>query len=748
MSSIPSETIFLLQGNVDPENNFDEVSLDSVVEYSKLKNNDLKVQTENIVRAFNERLNGETFMVESQLYGTRIEPDEFRIVARNNVAELVPWTPVPKRRMKYPLGGSVDEVKIIKQGIPYFQTHGMYIINVPQGRYMRAWFGVVPKLLAEGPHVINAINKIFSVEAGVFDQFSPEINHGSIHIIRVQPGQIAKIQLNNKPHFLYSREQPYVFNSVYFNFLGFVDQFSNYIEHGVARIIRVQPGKVAKIWLDNKPYLLPAKNEPYFFNSPYIKYDGIESLMSEHIQHGTIHIVRVPQGKIAKVWDGQRAQLLSSSEQPYVFNSPYFSLEPNSKNPLINFEDASDNLIVHGPIKRIIPSTNTVAVTYDNGQLCILHPSTNGNPITIISPTHIVEDFLRIDMQTLVFPSERTMARRRSEEKQSNPDEINYEIFRTKDGLPIGVKLLIVYRITDPELALRSLKLDQIVPHIENIVVTDMGRVIQGCSSGDFQNSDQTKVRFLPQDIGYSPLPPSALSPPPPSAPPFILRLQDSVKAQLAGDFREIGIELIRLNFETPKVLDQTVAKSMAENAVQVVQVGAKEAMLEQQFKIAQTQAEQEAKKQEITQRQQNQNLIAVAQAQQQSAMADAKTKEISSQGEANAKLIIAEAQAKAIKIQQDVELNYLRSLSEIMGSNQNVAAYMIAKIQATAVAGIGTTVLSPMDAYGFFGMNKGFFDPKNLLPKVSVPNSSIVYSSSAPTTVTSCIPNIASSTP
>ena len=95
----------------------------------------------------------------------------------------------------------------------------------------------------------------------------------------------------------------------------------------------------------------------------------------------------------------------------------------------------------------------------------------------------------------------------------------------------------------------------------ENLVVADMGAVIQQCSSSDFQNTDQTKAR-LPMRKSFfflftfflftsteAPVEGNA-----PSAPEFIRHLQDEVKNQLCRDFQEYGINLVRLNIETPKV--------------------------------------------------------------------------------------------------------------------------------------------------------------------------------------------------
>ena len=77
--------------------------------------------------------------------------------------------------------------------------------------------------------------------------------------------------------------------------------------------------------------------------------------------------MRIPRGKLAKVWMGSEPYLLPSREEPYVFKSPYFSIQPIEDN--VYFEDACAPIIIHGPIKRLIPKTGEVAITYNNGNL-------------------------------------------------------------------------------------------------------------------------------------------------------------------------------------------------------------------------------------------------------------------------------------------------------------------------------------------------------------------------------------------
>lgn len=93
------------------------------------------------------------------------------------------------------------------------------------------------------------------------------------------------------------------------------------------------------------------------------------------------------------------------------------------------------------------------------------------------------------------------------------------------------------------------------------------------------------------------------------------------------------GIELVRLNFETPKILDQGIAKQMAEQALSVAAVSSQEAVMKQQADIARVRADQAATVVRIAQEQENANKLSIA-----------RTAKEAAQLEADALLIKAEA--------------------------------------------------------------------------------------------------------
>lgn len=449
-------------------------------------------------------------------------------------------------------------------------------------------------------------------------------------------------------------------------------------------VVNVKPGFFVKAWKGNDPILLGPGPHVIMHTNFSLPRNAEVPQNDAYIQHGNYHILRVPQGKIAKTWLGTTPLLLESRDQPYVFNTPLFRLEKKSNNEL--FENADEQVITHGALKRLLPRTGSVALTYNAGNLEIVKPSTNGKAMLITSPTHSFKEFLEISTQTLTFPSEETQTKRKQQGEKEN-NHILYEVFRTKDGCDIGVKLLVVYHIKSPEEVLRKLgNPEAIVPHIENIVVADMGNAIQQCTSQDFMSTDQTKTR---------PTSPPARDGSQPSAPEFYRNLQDLVKNKLTDDFGEYGIQLERVNIETPIVLKMSTQSELFSKTNTEV------ANLDQQKQIAVSKAERDAATRNIQQDQENAIRISKARAELEAATQEAEATKKRADADAYSALKKAEAEVAGRKL-----------LAEVFKNNPALFQYQLATLQADAIKSMNTTVISPEVAAGLFalGSNNLFF--------------------------------------
>jgi len=390
--------------------------------------------------------------------------------------------------------------------------------------------------------------------------------------------------------------------------------------------------------------------------------------------------LRVPSGKLAKIWIGSVPKIFESSAEPYIFNDPQFRLVTRDDKAASGdkagsyFYSAIERYIEHGSIKRIIPHTGEVAITYNNGILDIRLPPKDGRPITIDSSTHNFEGFISTSLQTHLFPSEDTKAQVIKDNARASPDERNMKIFQTRDSLRVGVILVVAFKITDPEIALTKLGKEGILPHIENIAFADMGKAIQANSAQEVLFSSTSKI-----------------SPNDPVHDPATLTIQDSVRKHLARDLEEYGIELLRLNIETLKVLDEEIAKKLSGQSVTSAEFTTKQATLVKEYDIKTTEARLKADTENIAVQQRNQAMLSEAQAKLEKA-----------KREAESLLISSEAARKAAEFQ-----------GELFTKFPMLYELEMAKIKAQALKNC-TIYITPQDMGNFLSSPLAMFTSMN----------------------------------
>jgi len=342
------------------------------------------------------------------------------------------------------------------------------------------------------------------------------------------------------------------------------------------------------------------------------------------------------------------------------------------------FWSSACQYIEHGSIKRIIPHTGEVAITYKNGILVILDPPKDGKPIMITSATHNFDGFLSTSLQTLLFPSDETKRLYERDNPRSSHDEINMRTFQTRDSLRIGVILVVALIINEPHVAITKLGKSGILPHIENVAFADMGKAIQQSTLQEVLQFYQTKPNM--SDAEKSEDKPH-------------VNIQDQVKAKLAMDLQEYGIELVRLNIETVKVLDADIAKQLAGQSITSAEYTTKQATLVKEYDIKTTEAKMRAETENIAIMQLNQSVISQARAKLEA-----------SKLEAEALIIAAEARQKVEAMRGTILRDYPQMFElEMMKLKIDI-------LQKT------TIYATPQDIGGFLSSPVGMFAALSLM--------------------------------
>ncbi|KAM9982886.1 hypothetical protein ACTFIZ_007416 [Dictyostelium cf. discoideum] len=455
---------------------------------------------------------------------------------------------------------------------------------------------------------------------------------------------------------------------------GSVAKTSHYFTLYGKTVLNVPSGHFAKALSKNRPVIYG--EGPHVIIDPTFIFDeatGFVNQQEAFINHSTINILRVPSGKVAKVWVGTQPLILESRREPYVFVDAQFKVVEQKGGENQYFHNSSSTFMEHGSIKRIIPHTGEVAITYDNGNLAIISPPKDGKPVIIDSPTHNFEGFIQTSLQTCLFPSKETKQQAIKDNKNATSDEVNLKIFQTRDSLRVGVVLVVAFRIVDPQIALTKLGKEGIINHIENVSFADMGKAIQLSTLQEIMYFNDTKPSTTIDES--------------------VQTIQDRVKSHLARDLCEYGIELARLQIETIKVLDIEIAKKLAGQSVTSAEFTTKQATLVKEYDIKTTEARLKAETDNIALEQKGKAIIAEAQAKLESA-----------KKQADALLVTANAQKKVQEMQGELYTKY-PILAEIE----------LAKIKSEALKS-ATLYITPQDAGNF--MNSPFFFMERMLGK------------------------------
>ena len=412
-------------------------------------------------------------------------------------------------------------------------------------------------------------------------------------------------------------------------------------------VLNVPPNKYALAWSGIDPQIYGVG--PHVIHDPNFKFDhnnGFVDQSKHYISHGSIHIVRVPAGCIGKIWIGNSPILLEYRNEAYVFDSPLFQMVKNGD---ALFFKATKELLEHGSIKRVMPHTGRVAVSYNNGNLHIISPETNG-PTIITSPTHEVTSFLDTNIQSYTFPSEEEKNKRLKNDKNITPERLNHYVFLTSDSLEIGMKLLVSYKITDPNGTLSLLGEKGILNTVENLASVDMAKVVNTLSSQEFLN---------PYSSSNKDSQPS--------------HFWDKIHASFKGDLNNFGIELVRFNIESPFYVDKEIGKKMSEFATMTAEANARQGIIERQARVQEAEARRDANTKQIKQNQVNEATISAARAQLEAKRLEAEGIEI-----------LAAANAKELELKAEVfrkypellEFEKIKVTSEAIGNGKLIMSY------------------------------------------------------------------------
>lgn len=226
-----------------------------------------------------------------------------------------------------------------------------------------AWEFGKEVILDSGLHVYNNPGFIFE---RVIDRSTDYINHGTLHILHVPKGKLAKVWVNTsnggrQPRLL--REGVHTIDSSLFVFEGFVSMTEQHISHGVLQLLRVPKSHLGKVTDDGQNKFLGQGF--HYFESSMFHLAGLAPLHDKMISHGKLHLVRVNKGEVALAW---------LNNEPLILDSPGTYFYDGESFVYARHQPLSDKIISLGSKKFVQVNEGEVCVSYQHGTLRILQP--------------------------------------------------------------------------------------------------------------------------------------------------------------------------------------------------------------------------------------------------------------------------------------------------------------------------------------------------------------------------------------
>ena len=613
-------------------------------------------------------------------------------------------------------------VSLDRETISFPGKSQVLIVRVPPGNVGCIFDQGNSILLDVGTHVFNSGTVKFHRNIPLAS--TSHFGHGKYHYVRVPRGRYAKVwaeQLSPEtrtkslvPCLL--QEGEHFIESHLFKFDGLIDVNETYIHHGSLHIISVQKGFVAKVYQDNFPRLLGEGD--HFIESSQFSYGGMEDFMQQsHVVHGTITLLRVELGQVALAW---------YDSKPVFIDRPGLYEWDSANFKFVQFKNAEDQLIQLGSKKTILVHTGTVAVTYDKGELKILN---HGRHI-IDSSTHVFHRFLSTQQRSIrlsTIPASEKMKRSKKNKSPENhgneqdsdapnahvPADPNSDltICETKDLVRVGVRADVFYSIEDPEKCINRIDTDDLEDLVRETAVATLTNIIRSTALNEIAQSKHVSAGGTAG--GLEVLSPGAAgfqqgsgnqegSTTDTSVSAFFEKAHDEFLDKLHDDFMfRYGVDVANIRIESFRIMDEELAEQISKHALTTAKIENEQANLAGTALISTTRektaaqvrsinAKAEADSLSTTANAENKRKLEAAQTQAEAMRIEARAK---AEAEADAILTKAKAEAEAIRLKAAAEAERAGMLSNTELGRQEALLALYADMVIQSNKGVDKVV-------------------------------------------------------
>ena len=504
------------------------------------------------------------------------------------------------------------------------------VLRVRRGQIGLAMENGKPVLLAEGLHCYNSPMFAFSGFRAVNET---HIEHGSYHVIRVPKGSFAIVTEEQRAKLL--PEGVHVIDNPIFKFEGLVKASQPYIKHGTIHVIQVPKGAVGLVFESSFPRFL--HEGLHLYDSPTLEWKGTRLKLDEDIKHGTLSRFRVPKGRVGLAWKDNHP-LFIETPGTYEVDSASFKY--------IESKPVTAKVIELGSCKTVTVYSGEVGVSFNMGVLEIMPPGRH----VIDSAQHAFDDFMSTQQRALRLQSNE---HRGPGELLKPQDDIL--VCETKDLVKIGIRADVFFRVADPMKAILQVGRDKIDSLVMETSIATLTNILRSTPLSDIaQSSSPTAV----SEAKHVEKVEAANAAGEPTAPLFFDQAHDAFLSKLHDYFMEkYGIEISNIRIEQFKIMDQSLATSISQQAIMTAETQSRLANVAGQTEIATQEQERDARMRQITAKAEAETRRVAAEAEVAQAEAGARAARVRAEAEADRARIAAEGEANAIKIRAEASV-------------------------------------------------------------------------------------------
>ena len=515
---------------------------------------------------------------------------------------------------------------------------------------------------------------------------SMPIKVGPITIFRVPAGHYGKVFVGNDPFLVSSADGGlFAVNNPAFRYVGDVKVDEGYIQHGTIHIIRVPKGSYGCVKQNNVPALLPPG--VHFFKTDDFVLAKFASLSDESITFETITRFFVPKGNIGMAWRDSQP-IFFQERGVYLVDSPMFRY--------VKSVPLETPKIILGSRKIITVKEGMVGVSHHKGQLKILPPGRH----VIEDEEHVFDEFLSTQQKSLNLT------------KDSNPSQL-LMVCESRELVRIGIQASVFYNIRDPKLAVIKIgDVKDIENFINDTATAVITTIIRTTSLAEIAQSGKAMEKGTGMMGDQKPEEPEGddLE----TNLPFFDRMHTDFISRLRENFlNEYGIFMLNVRIGDFKVLDEDISQSIANHASTTAATQAKLANLEgnrqidlvnkdSDFRIERMQADVDAHRMTTNARAKAQAMKEEAQAQAEALKIQAGARMEATKLEAEARAasirVIAEAEAEATRAKGDAESERATKLGSIAFGREVTLAEIHANMVEKSMAGVEKVVYLPTE--------------------------------------------------